>query len=84
MTENLQEIVSPAGRERTGLYVHVPFCARSCDFCAFYQIQPRRDDVVRYLDGVAREARLPAVGTSRCTTRHRLGSAPLFQSSKRT
>ncbi len=20
-----------------GLYVHVPFCASTCDFCAFYQ-----------------------------------------------
>ena len=23
-----------------GLYVHVPFCASTCDFCAFYQTEP--------------------------------------------
>ncbi|MGE9292371.1 MAG: radical SAM family heme chaperone HemW [Puniceicoccales bacterium] len=39
-----------------GLYVHVPFCARACDFCAFYQEAPRRGDIDRYLEGVAREA----------------------------
>lgn len=38
-----------------GLYVHVPFCARHCDFCAFYQEAPRRGDIDRYLDGVVRE-----------------------------
>ncbi|WP_255568164.1 radical SAM family heme chaperone HemW [Ruficoccus sp. ZRK36] len=39
-----------------GLYVHVPFCARACDFCAFYQEAPRRGDIDRYLEGVASEA----------------------------
>ena len=38
-----------------GLYVHVPFCSHACDFCAFYQEAPRRGDIDRYLDGVARE-----------------------------
>jgi oxygen-independent coproporphyrinogen-3 oxidase len=38
-----------------GLYVHVPFCASTCDFCAFYQEAPTRNDVARYLDGVRRE-----------------------------
>lgn len=38
-----------------GLYVHVPFCATSCDFCAFYQEKPRRADLLRYLDGIERE-----------------------------
>ncbi|CAI8263894.1 MAG: Oxygen-independent coproporphyrinogen-III oxidase-like protein [Opitutia bacterium UBA7350] len=32
-----------------GLYVHVPFCASTCDFCAFYQEKPRRGDLDRYL-----------------------------------
>ncbi|MGC9450695.1 MAG: radical SAM family heme chaperone HemW [Oceanipulchritudo sp.] len=35
-----------------GLYVHVPFCARSCDFCHFYQEAPRRADLEAYLDGM--------------------------------
>ena len=41
-----------------GLYVHVPFCARVCDFCNFYQERPEGDDFSRYLAGVARELAL--------------------------
>lgn len=40
---------------RPGLYLHVPFCATTCDFCAFYQEAPRRADLLRYLDGIERE-----------------------------
>jgi oxygen-independent coproporphyrinogen-3 oxidase len=39
-----------------GVYVHVPFCARTCDYCAFYQVSPTVPMVRQYLDGVAREA----------------------------
>lgn len=38
-----------------GVYVHVPFCARSCDFCAFYQVEPRRSDIDLYLETIERE-----------------------------
>jgi oxygen-independent coproporphyrinogen-3 oxidase len=41
-----------------GLYVHVPFCASTCDFCAFYQQEPTAGDVARYLDGIVRETDL--------------------------
>ena len=43
-----------------GLYVHVPFCASTCDFCAFYQTQPTADGVQRFLQGIADEAALVA------------------------
>jgi oxygen-independent coproporphyrinogen-3 oxidase len=43
-----------------GLYVHVPFCASTCDFCAFYQTQPTAVLVEKFLEGVAREAALVA------------------------
>nr|WP_221773474.1 radical SAM family heme chaperone HemW [Ruficoccus amylovorans] len=46
----------PSERRPLGLYVHVPFCARACDFCAFYQEAPRRGDIDRYLAGIDREA----------------------------
>ena len=38
-----------------GLYCHVPFCASTCDFCAFYQEKPQRGDLDRFLDGMERE-----------------------------
>lgn len=41
-----------------GLYVHVPFCATTCDFCAFYQTVPKGDAVTRYLEGIEAEAGL--------------------------
>ncbi len=41
-----------------GLYVHVPFCAATCDFCAFYQTVPTADGVGHYLEGIAAEAAL--------------------------
>ena len=48
----------PSPEQSTGLYVHVPFCASTCDFCAFYQEQPEAGQIRRYLAGVAREAEL--------------------------
>ncbi len=38
-----------------GLYLHVPFCSSTCDFCAFYQKEPKKADVARFLEGVAIE-----------------------------
>lgn len=43
-----------------GLYVHVPFCASTCDFCAFYQTVPTAGAVKQFLDGIEREADLVA------------------------
>ncbi|MBW8782450.1 MAG: radical SAM family heme chaperone HemW [Verrucomicrobia bacterium] len=44
--------------EPLGVYVHVPFCASTCDFCAFYQTTPTADGVDRFLQGIANEAAL--------------------------
>lgn len=38
-----------------GIYVHVPFCGSTCDFCAFYQEKPHRKDLDRYLQGIKDE-----------------------------
>lgn len=43
-----------------GIYCHVPFCASTCDFCAFYQEKPHRRDLDRYLDAMDLEfAQIP-------------------------
>lgn len=38
-----------------GLYVHVPFCPSTCDFCAFYQEQPERKQIQSFLDTLKEE-----------------------------
>ena len=43
---------------KLGLYCHVPFCAVACDFCAFYQQQPRLGDFEQYLAGIETELAL--------------------------
>jgi oxygen-independent coproporphyrinogen III oxidase len=43
-----------------GLYVHVPFCASTCDFCAFYQTSPTAEAVAMFLSALAGEAGLVA------------------------
>jgi oxygen-independent coproporphyrinogen III oxidase len=43
-----------------GLYLHVPFCSSTCDFCAFYQTTPTREGVAAYLAAVRQELALVA------------------------
>ncbi|HYP16029.1 MAG TPA: radical SAM family heme chaperone HemW [Opitutus sp.] len=40
--------------------MHVPFCASTCDFCAFYQTKPTAQGVKSFLGGIEREAELVA------------------------
>src|SRR5258708_8631693 len=54
------EQAKAASASLLGLYVHVPFCASTCDFCAFYQTQPTAEGVRRFLAGIADEADLVA------------------------
>ena len=56
-----------SGAAAPGIYVHVPFCAHACDFCAFYQIEPRRPDIDLYFDAIAREFALVAPGPGSAT-----------------
>jgi len=38
-----------------GLYVHVPFCSTTCDFCAFYQERPSKKAFDEFFLGLRRE-----------------------------
>ncbi len=38
-----------------GLYLHVPFCAKECEFCAFYKERADRKKIDDYLDAVEAE-----------------------------
>ena len=62
MTHLQAKVSSAAAAEcpELGVYCHVPFCASSCEFCAFYQEQPDRAGVERYLAAMELEiAALP-------------------------
>ena len=52
--------------EPFGVYVHVPFCAHRCDYCAFATYTDRDHLMVRYvdaciaeIDGARRQGALP-------------------------
>jgi oxygen-independent coproporphyrinogen-3 oxidase len=38
-----------------GAYLHVPFCAHTCDFCGFYQEAPKRGGIDAWLATMERE-----------------------------
>ena len=42
------------------LYVHVPFCAHKCEYCAFYSEASRGDLIERYVQALVRELHLVA------------------------
>ena len=46
-----QEKVSKA----LGLYIHVPFCAKPCDYCAFYKKLPTKQNIAQYIDCLLKE-----------------------------
>jgi oxygen-independent coproporphyrinogen III oxidase len=48
------------------LYVHVPFCAQKCEYCAFYSHAPRGELVNRFVESLILEMRQHAgMGTPR-------------------
>ena len=44
--------------EPLGLYVHVPFCASTCAFCAFYQVTPTAESVKCFVNCLSAEGGL--------------------------
>ena len=38
-----------------GIYVHVPFCPTRCDFCALYEVRPKKGEMERYEHGLLKE-----------------------------
>jgi len=52
-------MASPAGKIQS-LYVHVPFCARKCEYCAFYSEAAEGELVNRYAAALVREMEIVA------------------------
>ena len=44
----------------TSLYVHVPFCAQKCNYCAFYSEASNGELINRYVQSLIRELEMVA------------------------
>src|ERR1019366_7712875 len=44
----------------TSLYIHVPFCAQKCEYCAFYSEASSGDLINRYVAALVRELEIVA------------------------
>jgi len=53
-------MANPAATRVTSLYVHVPFCAQKCAYCAFYSEAASGELVNRYTAALVRELELVA------------------------
>ena len=38
------------GGDKLGVYIHIPFCKSKCDYCDFYSLAGREDQMDRYQD----------------------------------
>jgi oxygen-independent coproporphyrinogen III oxidase len=61
-----------------GLYFHVPFCVKKCDYCDFYSVAGRAELAMAFADGVERElsAALDAHGPLTADTVYFGGGTP--------
>jgi oxygen-independent coproporphyrinogen-3 oxidase len=53
-------MVNPVAKHITSLYVHVPFCAQKCVYCAFYSEASSGELVNRYVATLVREMEIVA------------------------
>jgi oxygen-independent coproporphyrinogen-3 oxidase len=57
MSDSVPQFLPPRS-----LYVHVPFCAKKCEYCAFYSEASTGDVINRYVSALIREMELVAGG----------------------
>ena len=53
-------MANPATNPITSLYVHVPFCAHKCEYCAFYSEASSGELINRYVGALVRELEMVA------------------------
>ncbi len=41
--------------KRLGIYVHIPFCAKKCNYCDFYSLASDEDEKKNYIEALKRE-----------------------------
>ncbi len=65
-----------------GAYVHIPFCTRRCDYCAFATWDDRGDLLPAYLDGLRAEIATAAADLPACTSVFLGGGTPSLLSAE--
>lgn len=56
-----RQTISPAPDGALSIYVHIPFCARKCRYCAFYSVPYDRRQALDLTEAVLRELDLYAI-----------------------
>ena len=41
--------------EKIGIYVHIPFCVRKCDYCDFISYAGKEEKMLAYVDSLQKE-----------------------------
>ncbi len=53
-------------RQALGLYIHIPFCKRKCNYCDFYSVTADPDRIRRYADAVISDMERQAENYRNC------------------
>lgn len=64
-----EPVVAQVGRRPFGVYLHVPFCTRRCDYCAFATWTDRYHLIPAYLDACRRELASGGLASGRLASR---------------
>ena len=55
-------------KKSLGIYIHIPFCAKKCDYCDFVSYDNKSELIDRYVQALKRE--INNVGASPWDARH--------------
>jgi len=51
---------TPRGKEPFGLYVHIPFCVKRCQYCYYLSYDDKADEIDGYLNALVKELKMYA------------------------
>ncbi len=73
------------GKERLGIYLHIPFCRSKCDYCDFYSLAGREDRMDDYQKALLTHLKELAPGAKGCTvdTVYLGGGTPSYYGERR-
>ncbi len=44
--------------EKLGIYIHIPFCIKKCDYCDFVSVKPNEEMIERYINSLINEMKI--------------------------